>query len=331
MFTGVPPKRGVAKVVSSAQETEQGYEYEVEEDVLVEEEEDMPLDLEESKKQLRRMSLQMNEALSPAARKSLVASLGSIKGLQDLTLDDAATGAESDEESVIEEIVDDDDDDEVEEEVVEDDTEVVEETEHDDVLEEIVEEGAEEDEEEQEEEEEIEEDEDEEEEDDEEDEEEEDATEAEVKEAIVYILKQERPIDNGHLTPEQATKMMALPFPAMKEIMKHFELCDNAGEPIQWKLIREIVTDDGDGGDDDDDDDDECDNGCVHGYGYCVECGVTDNPENADNSDDEDRDEVGSLGSGFELNPSDVVSHGQASYNDLSDSIGDFDATDRRR
>lgn len=66
---------------------------------------------------------------------------------------------------------------------------------------------------------------------------EEDVTPEDVKEAIVYILKQEKPIDKGFLTSEQATRMMALPFADQKEILKHFELCDNAGDPICWDLL----------------------------------------------------------------------------------------------
>lgn len=91
----------------------------------------------------------------------------------------------------------------------------------------------------------------------------------------------EEPIDNGFLTPEQATRMISLPCADMKEIMNHFELCDNAGEPICWNLIAEIVTSDGEtpappGKPDDEDDED--DDGCAandwwHGYGYCLECG----------------------------------------------------------
>ena len=80
-----------------------------------------------------------------------------------------------------------------------------------------------------------------------------------VKEAIIYIMKQEKPIDKGHLSPEQATRMMALPFEDQKQIMEHFELCDNAGDPICWNLLVELIECDENANDhcDDDESDEE--------------------------------------------------------------------------
>ncbi|GAX16966.1 hypothetical protein FisN_5Hh344 [Fistulifera solaris] len=258
-------------------------------------EEAATLDIEQTKRELRRMSLDLNAMgarrygvnnveISPREEKPK-SILKNTRGL-----------IESDDDTIIEEEVDDldvteiiEEDEEILEEVIEevvDTSEVIEEIadeyEDDELQPDTIIEGDEDDE--------IEE------------EEEDEATEEEVREAIIYILKQEKPIDNGYLTSDQATRMMALPFKDMKEIMKHFELCDNAGEPIQWSVIADIVTPEDHGDEEEDlDDDEDCNEFCpVHGYSYCTECEVGLEPSTS--SDDESEgDEVGSLGSGFDL------------------------------
>ena len=263
------------------------------------------LDIEQTKMQLRRMSLDLNAS---GARKYGVydAEISCREEGPKSILKDTRGLIDSDDDTIIEEEVDEVDvteiDEEEEEEILE---EVIEEVmDNSEVLEEIAEDYEDE---------EvlqpntiIEGDEDDDDEEEEEEEEEDEATEEEVREAIVYILKQEKPIDNGYLTSDQATRMMALPFNDMKEIMKHFELCDNAGEPIQWSVIADIVTPENQGGEssgeEENSDDQEDDNKfCpVHGYSYCVECEVGLEPSSS--SDDESEgDEVGSLGSGFDL------------------------------
>jgi len=310
----------------------------VEEEVDYGYEDAIPSGLEETKRQLRRMSSQMNDVLTSPTRSIR----SSVSMMKEHTID----VTESDEESIIEEVVYDSEEEIagafeetliIDESIAEDETEV-ELVEEEDGLGGIPE-GDESSDEVDEEEEEVEQTEveleDEGEEDDDEDEDEDDeATEEEVKEAIVYILKQEKPIDSGHLTPAQATRMMALPFPAMKEIMKHFELCDNAGEPICWNQIAELVDadldEDEDENDDNDDDDssssssdssdDEDVSPCVHGYGYCVECGVGLDASQNSSSLNESRDVVGSLGgSGFDLNAQDSYCHSSISFRDGSD------------
>jgi hypothetical protein len=144
----------------------------------------------------------------------------------------------------------------------------------------------------------------------------------------VYILKQEKPIDSGNLTSAQATRMMALPLTELREIMKHFELCDIRGEPICWNLIAEIVTPEGetpepeDEDDDDDDEEDDCAaNTCIHGYGYCVECGVdNDGDNNSSGSSDTNKsgDDGGSVGSGFSLKASTDDDGSQGSHSSIS-------------
>lgn len=244
------------------------------------EEEALPADIESSKAVLRRMSIQMqamaDKIISPKTGDKPIVLESILSGFKN-SLDVATTGGESEDSVEYEEVFDESEVLEEEEIVEVEEEEVVEEVVLEEVLEEIVEEEVLED---------IPEaneshasndenddghpdpteldhteveempDNEDDENDDNEDEAEL-ATEEEIREAIVYILKQEKPIDNGYLTPSQATRMMALPIADMREIMKHFELCDNAGEPICWNLIVEIVTPDGDTPDGENPEDDD--------------------------------------------------------------------------
>lgn len=84
------------------------------------------------------------------------------------------------------------------------------------------------------------------------DEEEEDGVSAEeCREAIDYILRQERAVARFILTEEQAETMAHLPLKVMKLIVDHMEVCDNNDSPIDWDFLLKIVTPfcDGTGGD----------------------------------------------------------------------------------
>lgn len=296
------------------------------------------LDIEQTKMQLRRMSLDLNA--SGARRYGVVDANPTSQELRSKSHVKNTEGSlDSDDDTIVEEEEEVDELDvteieEVEEEFLEEEVieeevvdgfevleEIAEEYEEEEVLQpETIVEGVE--------------DEDEEVEEDEEDE----ATEDEVREAIIYILKQEKPIDNGYLTSSQATRMMALPFKDMREIMKHFELCDNAGEPIQWGVIADIVTPEGQGDDSNDEDEnsnvdtdeeDENELCAAHGYSYCVECEVG-LESSSSSSDESDNDEVGSLGSGYDLqlppkgiddegHVSDISKLDQTDFDDISD------------
>jgi hypothetical protein len=111
-----------------------------------------------------------------------------------------------------------------------------------------------------------------------------------VKEAIVYILKQEKPIDKGYLSPQQATRMMALPFEDQKQILEHFELCDQAGDPICWDLLVAMTTSDDDDEQVDSDEEvdaDACVGPCSHGLAVCLPCSsAEDNAEDRATRDD---------------------------------------------
>jgi len=183
-------------------------------------------------------------------------------------------------EDTFEEIVEDDDDDEIEEEVIEDDDdeEIIEEVVDDDYVDEVVDDDApsspaaisrkvvlppsvlrsprqavvvsKQDE--------TKGDKDETEagDEDDDDDDEDKPDEDEVREAIRYILRQEKAVENGHISPEQAEQMLALPLSDMTDIMNHFELCDNNDAPIQWDLVLLIVfSQDKDALEDEDDDD----------------------------------------------------------------------------
>lgn len=289
------------------------------------------LDIEQTKMELRRMSLDLNAS---GAKRYGVIGMNSLsqEGRPKALLKDSGGVIYSDDDTIVEE-------EEVDEEV--DVTEIEEEEEEilEEVIEEVMdgfdvlEEVAEEYEEEVYQPDTIAEGDEEEDDDEEEAEEEDEATEEEVREAIIYILKQEKPIDNGYLTSAQATRMMALPFKDMREIMKHFELCDNAGEPIQWGVIADIVTPEGDGNDssdeDEDDEEDENEFCLAHGYSYCVECDVGLKPSSSSSDESED-DELRSLGSGYDLQVpnkdiddtghiSDISKLDQTDFDDLSD------------
>jgi hypothetical protein len=130
----------------------------------------------------------------------------------------------------------------------------------------------------------------------------------------------------------------------LKEIMKHFEVCDNTGEPICWNLIVDVVTPEGESPDQNDEgESDDGGNECIHGYGYCLECGVTGDTKDDGSSssgssssdgsstsdvpsDTEARDELGGLTEGFDLNfqVAEIDNHASMSSfnNDGSESEG---------
>ncbi|GKZ01217.1 hypothetical protein MPSEU_001073000 [Mayamaea pseudoterrestris] len=129
-----------------------------------------------------------------------------------------------------------------------------------------------------------------------------------VLEALRYILRQEKPVENGYITDQQEAQMLGLPLSEMVDIMKHFELCDNENAPIRWDLVClmiNAVQDEPDMSEEelleeeeDDDDDDLLD-----------ETGRIDDSDN----DLEALDEVGSLGSGYELEAKDDTCHSDLS------------------
>jgi hypothetical protein len=126
-----------------------------------------------------------------------------------------------------------------------------------------------------------------------------------VLEALKYILRQEKPVENGLITAEQEAQMLGLPLSEMVDIMKHFELCDNENAPIRWDLVClmiHAVEDEPELSEEeveDDADDDHAD-----------ETGRLDESDN----DLEAIDEVGSLGSGYDLETKD-----DTCYSELSD------------
>jgi len=81
----------------------------------------------------------------------------------------------------------------------------------------------------------------------------------ECREAIDYILRQEKAVARMILTEEQAEQMSHLPLKVMKIIVDHMEQCDNADSPIDWDFLLKIVTPfcDKDGSEGDSDDDEE--------------------------------------------------------------------------
>lgn len=91
----------------------------------------------------------------------------------------------------------------------------------------------------------------------------------ECREAIDYILRQERAVARMILTEDQAKKMTHLPVKVMKIIIDHMEQCDNNHSPIDWDFLLLVVMPfcDSDvvGDNDDSSDDEDCqpDCGCV--------------------------------------------------------------------
>jgi hypothetical protein len=109
-----------------------------------------------------------------------------------------------------------------------------------------------------------------------------------VLEALKYILRQEKPVENGFITEDQEKQMLGLPLSEMVDIMKHFELCDNEHAPIRWDLVCLMIH-----AVDDDLSDEEVDGG--------------DGDEGSGKSDDEQEalDEITSLGSGYDIEAKD--------------------------
>lgn len=62
-----------------------------------------------------------------------------------------------------------------------------------------------------------------------------------VAEAINYMIRQEKVIEYGVVTKEQAEKMVSVPLSEMMAIMDHFELCDNNNAPIRWDIVKALV------------------------------------------------------------------------------------------
>jgi len=88
----------------------------------------------------------------------------------------------------------------------------------------------------------------------------------ECREAIDYILRQERAVAKMILTEEQAEKMVNLPTNVMKIIVDHMELCDNNDSPIDWDFLLKIVMPFcNQGGADDDSSDEEEQGACKCG------------------------------------------------------------------
>ena len=73
-------------------------------------------------------------------------------------------------------------------------------------------------------------------------EQEEEASADEFREAIDYVLRQERAVARMILTEEQADKMLHLAPKVMKLIVDHMETCDNSNSPIDWDFLLKIVT-----------------------------------------------------------------------------------------
>ena len=109
------------------------------------------------------------------------------------------------------------------------------------------------------------------------DQEEEEASAEEFREAIDYILRQERAVARMILTEEQADKMLHLPPRVMKIIVDHMEVCDNANSPIDWDFLLKIVTpfcgpdNDDSSGDDEDAQAVSCSCGIAHKGLFCPE------------------------------------------------------------
>lgn len=74
-----------------------------------------------------------------------------------------------------------------------------------------------------------------------EEEDEDPASAEEFREAIDYVLRQERAVAKMILTEEQAKAMMNLPAKLMKIIVDHMEICDNNDSPIDWDFLLKIV------------------------------------------------------------------------------------------
>jgi len=89
----------------------------------------------------------------------------------------------------------------------------------------------------------------------------------ECREAIDYILRQERAVAKMILTEEQAEKMVNLPTNVMKIIVDHMELCDNNDSPIDWDFLLKIVMPfcNQGGGDDESSDEEEQAGACTCG------------------------------------------------------------------
>lgn len=77
-----------------------------------------------------------------------------------------------------------------------------------------------------------------------EEEEDDDVSRGDVIEAIQYIMNQEQVVKYGLLSQKQADELIELPLPELKEIMNHFELCDNNGAPIRWDIVLTIINPD---------------------------------------------------------------------------------------
>lgn len=71
--------------------------------------------------------------------------------------------------------------------------------------------------------------------------EENEASAEECREAIDYILRQERAVARMILTEEQAETMLHLPPKVMQIIVDHMEVCDNTDSPIDWDFLLKIV------------------------------------------------------------------------------------------
>ena len=109
------------------------------------------------------------------------------------------------------------------------------------------------------------------------DQDEEEGSADEFREAIDYILRQERAVARMILTEEQADKMLHLPPKVMKIIVDHMEVCDNANSPIDWDFLLKIVTpfcgpdNDDSSGDDEDAQAVSCSCGIAHKGLFCPE------------------------------------------------------------
>lgn len=65
---------------------------------------------------------------------------------------------------------------------------------------------------------------------------------ADVKEAIEYVLRQEKAVEKFILTPDQYITIRTMPLKLMKGVLEHFEECDNNGESISWDAILKIIS-----------------------------------------------------------------------------------------